>query len=224
MRAYRYTTPHGIAVTRTVSKTSFRKGLNHLLRDLDRHRGIYMSSGYEYPGRYSRWDFASTCPPLEILAYDRRVEFRPLNLRGEMLLRILHPVLAGHPHWEQFGPASGGMLVGRLKPLPQLFPEEERSKEPSAFSILRAFIEEFGCEANSRLALIGAFGFDLLFQFEPIEKKLARHGQKDLHLFLCDDIWFMDRKKEQVHRFQYDFEREDLSTLALARSGAEIPP
>ena len=82
MRDYRYTTPHGIEVTRTVSKANFRKGLRHLLRDLDRHRGIYLSSGYEFPGRYSRWDIASTCPPLEIVAYDRRVEFRPLNARG----------------------------------------------------------------------------------------------------------------------------------------------
>ena len=35
MREYRYTTPHGIQVTRTVSKANFRKGLQHLLRDLD---------------------------------------------------------------------------------------------------------------------------------------------------------------------------------------------
>ena len=34
-------------------------------------------------------------------------------------------------------------MRGRLKPLPALFPEEERSKQPSAFSILRALIGEF---------------------------------------------------------------------------------
>ena len=84
-----YTTPHGIEVTRTLSKADYQRGLQHLLRELDRHRGIYLSSGYEYPGRYSRWDIASVCPPLEIVAYDRRVEFRPLNERGEALNRIL---------------------------------------------------------------------------------------------------------------------------------------
>src|SRR5512144_2123058 len=114
MRDYRYTTPHGIEVTRTVSKANFRKGLAHLLRDLDRHRGVYLSSGYEYPGRYSRWDFASTCPPLEIVSYDRRVEFRALNLRGQMLLEILEPLLSVHPHWDSFSPEGGGLLVGRL--------------------------------------------------------------------------------------------------------------
>ncbi|MCL5745374.1 MAG: anthranilate synthase component I, partial [Acidobacteria bacterium] len=161
MREYRYSTPHGIAVTRTVSKVNFKKGLKHILRELDTHRGIYLSSGYEYPGRYSRWDIASVCPPLEIVSYDRRVEFRPLNLRGQMLCQILFPILAAHPHWESFEPRDG-MLLGLLKPLPPLFPEEERSKQPSVFSILRALTEEFRGEEDSRLALVGAFGYDLL--------------------------------------------------------------
>src|SRR5262245_19875910 len=195
MREYSYTTPHGIQVTRTLSKANFRRGLKHLLRDLDRRRGIYLSSGYEYPGRYSRWDIAATRPPLEIVAYDRRIEFRPLNRRGDELVAMLNTVLAGHPHWEHLA-FEDRILAGRLKPLPALFSEEERSKQPSVFSILRSLIEEFRGEENSRLGLVGAFGYDLLFQFEPIEKKLPRHGHKDLHLFLCDDIWLMDRKKE----------------------------
>ena len=75
-----------------------------------------------------------------------------------------------------------------------------------------ALIQEFRGEEDSRLGLVGAFGYDLLFQFEPIEKKLPRAGHKDLHLFLCDDICFMDRKKEQIERYQYDFEREGACT------------
>ena len=221
MRELSFTTPHGIAVTRTVTKGGYRRGLKHLLHDLDCHRGIYLSSGYEYPGRYSRWDIASTRPPLEIVSYDRKVEFRPLSIRGEVLNQILLPVLEGHPHWESFACVDGA-LTGRLKPLPELFPEEERSKQPSTFSILRALIEEFRNEENCRLALAGAFGYDLLFQFEPIEKKLPRNGHKDLHLFLCDDIFLMDRKKEQIERYQYDFEREGLSTLGLERTAETI--
>ena len=79
--------------------------------------GFYLSSGYEYPGRYSRWDFASTCPPLEIISYDRRVEFRPLNARGVQIASIFHGLLADHPHWDDFG-FEGETLAGRLKPLP----------------------------------------------------------------------------------------------------------
>jgi anthranilate synthase len=222
MSEYRYTTPHGIEVSRTVSKGNYRRGFTHLLRDLDRHRGIYLSSGYEYPGRYSRWDVASTCPPLEIVSYDRRVEFRPLNERGHRIARLLHLLLSTHPDWEEFGFADD-LLVGRLKPLPALFPEEERSKQPSVFTILRALIQEFGGEENSRLGLVGAFGYDLLFQFEPIAKTLPREGHRDLHLFLCDDIWYMDRKKEQIERYRYEFSRGDISTRGLARDGQTIP-
>src|SRR5579864_8080617 len=123
MSEYSYRTPHGIAVTRTASKGNFRKGLRHVLRDLDRHRGIYLSSGYEYPGRYSRWDIASTRPPLEIVSYDREVQFRALNERGAKIVQMLHPILAEHEHWEEFS-AEPGLLRGRLKPLPLLFPEE----------------------------------------------------------------------------------------------------
>jgi anthranilate synthase len=223
MREQRYTTPHGILVTRTVSKAGFRKGLAQLLNELDQHRGIYLSSGYEFPGRYSRWDIAATCPPLEIVSYDRRVEIRPLNERGRKIAELFQAVLADHPHWAEFG-FEDGILAGRLKPLPPLFPEEERSKQPSVFSILRALIHEFRGAGDSRLGFIGAFGYDLLFQFEPIVKKLPRHGHKDLHLYLCDDISFMDRKKEQIERYQYEFERDTVTTRGLSRDADEIAP
>ena len=220
-----YTTPGGIAVTRLSSVIPYRNGLKHLLHKLDRYRGIYLSSGYEYPERYSRWDVASVCPPLEIVAAGREVEFRPLNQRGEALNRILLPLLERHSHWEEFA-LRGAALQGRLKTLPALFPEEERSKQPSAFSILRTVIQEFRNPADSRLALVGAFGYDLLFQFDPIQLRLPRDGQKDLHLFLCDDIHFMDRKKERIERFRYDFERSGVSTAGLERTGEPVakPP
>src|SRR5260370_307699 len=89
-------------------------------------------------------------------------------------------------------------------------------------SLLRALIEEFRDKSDARLALVGAFGYDLLFQFDPIELKLPREGHKDLRLFLCDDIYYMDRKKEQIERFRYDFEHGGLSTAGLARSGEPI--
>ena len=222
MKSLQYVTPSGIRVIRTASSTSYHKGLKHLLRKLDTRRGMYLSSGYEYPERYSRWDIASICPPLEIIARQRDVAIRPLNARGEILSKLLLPVLADHPHWESFGPEGSG-LRGRLKPLPKLFPEEERSKQPSPFSILRTLLHEFRSDQDSRLALAGAFGYDLLLQFDPIELKLPRDDTKDLHLFLCDDIYYMDRKKEQIERFQFDFEANDLSTRGLPRTGARVP-
>src|SRR5260370_39427269 len=204
MPHFRYTPPSGITVPGTATKIPYKRGLKSVLGQLDGGRGFYLSSGYEYPERYSRWDFASICPPIELIATQREVEIRPLNRRGEALNRILFPLLERHPQWDTFE-LHGPTLHGRLKPLPKLFPDAERSKQPSAFSILRTLIEDFRTAEDSRLALVGAFGYDLLFQFDPIELKLPRDGHKDLHLFLCDDIYYMDRKKEQIERFRYDF-------------------
>src|SRR5256885_11599149 len=95
----RYTTPRGITVDRTESKLTYTRGLSHILRQLDRKRGVYLSSGYEYPERYSRWDVASVAPSLEIVGRGRQLEFRALNERGRVLLHILHPVLADHSQW-----------------------------------------------------------------------------------------------------------------------------
>lgn len=222
MSQLKYLTRSGIAVTRSVSKVPFRRGLQSVLQSLDHERGIYLSSGYEYPGRYSRWDIASCRPPLEIVSYGRKVEFRPLNGRGEVLSQLLRPVIEGHPHWDEFESDSRGMR-GTLKPQPERFSEEERSKQPSIFSLLRALVHEFQNEKDSRLGLIGAFGYDLLFQFDPIGYKLPRGSRKDLHLFFCDDIYFMDRKREQIERYQYDFARGDLSTAGIEATAETVP-
>ncbi len=223
MSHLRYQTPSGISVTRQTSKVPYRQSLRGLLRELDQFRGCYFSSGYEYPGRYSRWDFGTVKPPLEVIAAGRHIQFRALNERGRRILLMLTPVLTQHPHWEEFQ-VTDGELTGTLQPLPELFSEEERSRQPSAFSILRAFTNEFRHAKDPHLALVGAFGFDLLFQFDPIQLRHPRAGVKDLHLFLCDQIWFMDRKKEQIVRYDYDFSLGGQSTVGVDRTGEPVPP
>ena len=223
MREVRYQTPHGITVSRVATKLPYRRGLSRFLRELDSFRGIYLSSGYEFPGRYSRWDIVSVKPPLELVSFQRDVALNPLNERGVQINRMLAGALRDHPHWEDFREENGALL-GRLKPMPRLFSEEERSKQPSVFSILRALTREFRNENDDKLALAGAFGFDLLFQFEPIPLRLERNTRKDLHLFLCDDIIYMDRKRELVERFSYEFELGGITTRGLARTGERVPP
>lgn len=223
MPVLKYRTSNNIEVTRHTSKIPFRRGLRELMHSLDRQRGIYLSSGYEYPGRYSRWDIASVCPPLEIVAHGRRVEFRPLNDRGAILNTLLMPVLRPNDYWADLK-IEQGVIAGELKPLPRLFSEEERSKQPSVFSVLRTLVQEFRNDQDSRLNLVGAFGYDLLFQFDPIRFRLPRGERKDLHLFLCDDIYYMDRKKEQIERCQYDFTSGELTTAGIARENPPVEP
>jgi anthranilate synthase len=199
----------------------YARGLDHILKQLDSKLGAYLSSGYEYPERYSRWDVASICPPLEIVARGRVVEVRGLNQRGRVLVSLLAPVFSNHPHWDVDRQSETEVRL-RLKPLPEAFPEEERSKQPSALSVLRSLVQEFRSPEDSRLSFIGAFGYDLLLQFDPIQLRLAREQQKDLHLFLCDDIYFMDRKREIIERFQYDFSGEAGDTARLPRDSTNI--
>jgi anthranilate synthase len=221
MPQLRYTTPHGITVTRSAAKVPYARGLGWLLKQLDTKRGAYLSSGYEYPERYSRWDVATVAPPIEIIGRGRKIEIHALNQRGNALVALFSGLLREHPHWQSFEQTET-LLAGELKPLAERFPEEERSKQPSAFSILRRLIEEFRHPDDSRLALIGAFGYDLLLQFDPIRLRLPRESQKDLHLFLCDDIYFMDRKKELIERFRYDFSGQTGSTAGLPRTSGRV--
>ncbi|MDP9055317.1 MAG: anthranilate synthase component I [Acidobacteriota bacterium] len=223
MREVSYSTPHGIAVSRVTAKLPYRKGFSRFLRELDQYRGIYLSSGYEYPGRYSRWDIVSVRPPLELIGFQREVAFRPLNERGVAINRMLATVLRDHPHWDDFREENGALL-GTLKPMPKLFSEEERSRQPSVFSILRALTQEFRSEHDDKLAFAGAFGYDLLFQFEPIPLRLPRESRKDLQLFLCDDIVYMDRKREWIEQFTFEFEQNGVSTRGLERTGEKIAP
>ncbi len=221
MSQLQYTTPHGITVTRTSTLVPFADGLHGLLRRLDTERGVYLSSGYEYPGRYSRWDVAAAGPLIEIVGRGRSLTFSALNERGRIVLSFLSELLGEHRHWASFT-SEPMRLQGELKPLDSRFSEEQRSKQPSPFSILRTLVGEFGSPEDSRLALIGAFGYDLLLQFDPIPLRLPRHDGKTLHLFLCDEIYFMDRKKEIIERFEYNFAGSGLTTADLPRTTPSI--
>src|SRR3954447_15562625 len=216
-----YNTPAGISVTRTGSKVPYRRGLDKLLKRLDTERGAYLSSGYEYPERYSRWDVATLTPPVQIIGRNRTLTFEALNERGRLIVKILSALLGGHPH-VKYRVQTHDSVAFELHPLADKFPEEERSKQPSYFSLLRAMVHEFQTPQDSRLLLIGAFGYDLLLEFDPIRLRLPRANAKDLHLFLCDDIHFMDRKKEVIEHYQYDFAFGELNTAGLERTSPEI--
>ena len=143
-----------------------------LLRSLDEQRGIYLSSGYEYPGRYSRWDIASTCPPLEIVAFGREVEFRPLNERGTSFEPDPAPRLAAA---SALGRSSlrQDTIVGPLETAAAaVSPKRSAASSRRYFRSCARWSRSFAT-TGSRLALVGAFGYDLLFQFDPIELQAA---------------------------------------------------
>ena len=70
-----FTTPGGITITRSAEPFDPAE-LARIAQRADRRRGGVMSSGMEYPGRYSRWHMAYTDPPLEITARGRVITAR----------------------------------------------------------------------------------------------------------------------------------------------------
>lgn len=223
LKAEIFKTQGGIDVFRTIEDLSSDEPLAEILAGIDTHPGAVFASGYEYPGRYSRWDIGFVDPPLELVATGRRFALRPLNPRGAPLVQLLRGGLVGDEQLlalEQQGDA----VVGEVRPMGQGFREEDRSKQPTIFSVLRAVMRQMRSDRDPHLGFYGAFGYDLVFQFEPIELRHARDGQPDLHLFLPDELVIVDHRKEQASRCRYDFTGHGGSTVDLPRGGVARPP
>ena len=207
----------GVRVTRTATPFDPAE-LGRIAALVDERRGGVLSSGMEYPGRYSRWHLAYADPCAEITATGRQLTARPLNDRGRVLLPVIRAAMA---RAGQFQPAevTGEETVIIGEPDRHLT-EEERSRRPTVFSALREIVAAFGCD-DPHLGLYGAFGYDLAFQFEPVRLRRERPaGQRDLVLHLPDEIWVLDRRREEAIRYGYDFGVGGESTDGLDRRTA----
>jgi anthranilate synthase len=211
------TTGGGVTVTRTAEPFDPAE-LTRVAEAVERHRGGVLSSGMEYPGRYSRWHLAYVNPPVEIVASGRVITARSLNARGRVLLPVIAGALlrAGH---EQPGDDDEVTVV-----IPEgegTFTEEERSRRPTVFTALREIVAAFGC-ADPHLGLWGAFGYDLAFQFEPVRLRMDRpRDQRDLVLHLPDEIYALDRRREEAVRYRYEFTVNGAGTEGLPRQTAD---
>jgi len=106
----------------------------------------------------------------------------------------------------------------------KIFSEEERSRMPSVFTVLRAIVGLFFSTEDSNLGLFGAFGYDLAFQFDPIEFKIFRpEDQRDLVLYLPDSILVVDHYSAKAWIDRYDFTINGRTTKGLPRETVSIP-
>ena len=103
LKAEIFKTRGGVDVFRTIEELPLTEPLEEILALLETHRGAIFASGYEYPGRYSRWDIGFVDPPVELVAYGRDFVLRALNERGAQIIQIFRLGLEGHPHLEKFG-------------------------------------------------------------------------------------------------------------------------
>jgi anthranilate synthase len=228
------TTGGGVTVTRTVQPFDPAE-LARIAQAVDRRRGGVLSSGMEYPGRYSRWVMAYVNPPVEITTHGRYVTARALNERGEVILPVIADAMRRVGHEQPAAPLSadnskrrdaGVTAAGVTVVIPEGegdFTEEERSRRPTVFTALREIAAAFGC-ADPHLGLYGAFGYDLAFQFEPVRLRMDRPpAQRDLVLHLPDEIWVLDRRREEALKYAYEFTVAGISTAGHPRETVDTP-
>ncbi len=223
MKPTSYVTKGGVRITRETRKHDYQPADTALAQSLDARRGVLFSSSFEFPGRYTRWDMGFVDPPLVFTARGRQFSVDALNERGQILLDPVLPRLAGlaATRVERVG---RDRIAGETAQTDQRFAEESRSRQPSVFSVLRALIDLFGSADDQHLGLYGAFGYDLVFQFEPIELRLPRPAdQRDLVLYLPDEILIVDHMRQISATHRYEFEVAGTATNDLPRAATAAP-
>jgi anthranilate synthase len=218
-----YLTAGGVRIVRTATRVdSAAKSdvLDGLVAAVADRRGGVLASGMEYPGRYSRWHMGYADPCLEIVARGRRLAVRALNERGLVPLAAVAAAIRGTG---EVGVDDAGHLEVFIPPGEEFFTEEERSRQPTVFTALRAIADVFRGD-DPHLGLYGAFGYDLSLQFEPLRPHHVRPAdQRDLVLHLPDELVIVDRKRETSHRMSYEFIIDGASTEGLSRRTEPTP-
>ena len=218
-----YTSAGGVRIRRTRRGERYADATGALIEALDERRGAALASSFEYPGRYTRWDIGFVDPPLVLEGRGRAFAVRALNERGRVLMPAVERALRACEAVADLEPRSEG-LHARVRESGGWFPEELRSRQPTVFSAVRALVALFAHPGEPHLGLYGTFGYDLAFQFEAIRLATARReGQRDLVLYLPDEILVVDHRAQRATRFLYDFETGAGHTCGLERSGTREP-
>jgi anthranilate synthase len=223
MQGTSYTTRGGIRIQRETWIGPYEREHDTLAHTLDDRRGVLLSSSFEFPGRYTRLDMGFVDPPLVFTARGRAFTVEALNGRGRVLIPEIAETLgslssADITHFGEDG------IAGEVRESDARFPEEQRSRQPSIFSVLRALNDLFGSPEDEHLGFYGAFGYDLVFQFEPMPLKLPRpEDQRDLVLYLPDEILIVDHMRQHSAIHRYEFEVAGQSTRGLPRATPPAP-
>jgi len=213
-------TQGGVRILRSERVELYTDAVLPLQLSLDSHRGVLLTSSFEYPGRYTRWDIGFVDPPLVFTSRGHAFSFEALNARGRVLIPSIFAALENHDTLSALD-TTDAKIAGTVRESSEWFPEELRSKQPTVFSVLRSVCAAFRTD-DPYLGFYGAFGYELAFQFEPVRKRMQRDAkQRDLVLYLPDEILIVDHRREQATTYRYEFEVGGASTAGLARTGTE---
>lgn len=215
----RYKTQGGLFLECSQQAIDYKEGVEFLVDHLDSQRGALFTSGFEYPGRYTCWDIGFYNPPVALTCRHNSVYLEALNQRGELLLAFIYPQLM-EQEYLVIHTQTASLCQLSIKQSGQVFSEEERSRQPSVFSIIRCILALFKSDEDPYLGVYGAFGFDLIYQFESLTQQQLRDAtQRDMVLYIPDELYIINHRKEEAFVRRYDFEDQGLSTQSWPREG-----
>ncbi|GAA2515792.1 anthranilate synthase [Streptomyces longisporus] len=226
---HRWTTPIGLEVTRLTEPLDPQRAEAELARmedALDTRRGLLLSGRCDQPGRYHPHDLGHVDPPVEVTADQDGVRLRALNTRGSVLLPALAAALA--PHGARWDKAAGTVTttLGAVDVAQPAGPvaEEERTRLPSVFTVLRALVAALAGPHDELWGLYGAFGYDLALSFDPVPLHQDRDPRdRTLVLHLPDRILRIDRQRGTATLHSYEFSYAGLRTAGLDRATPDAP-
>ena len=214
-----YYSAGGLRIRRTRRAERYEDATEALIDALDEGQGVALASSYEYPGRYTRWDMGFVNPLLVLEGRGRAFNLSALNDRGRVLIPVLEGALRACDAVASLE-TERSRLEGRIRESDEWFAEEQRSRQPTVFSVIRALVELFAHPEEPHLGLYGAFGYELAFQFEAIRMRMARQEEhRDLVLYLPDDLLIVDHQARLATRYLYEFDTGQARTHALPRVG-----
>ena len=135
-------TASGLRVLRKQTILEYRDSMAGIITELDDFQGVLLSSSFEFPGRYTRWDVGFVRPPVKIVSRGRRLEMIALNRRGALLIGLMRDHLKQCDALATLEVRRDGLSM-ELKPPENLVFEEQRSRRHSVFSILRHISDYF---------------------------------------------------------------------------------
>ena len=218
-----YLTAGKIAITRTARLEPRSDAIDALASKLDERLGVLLTSSFEYPGRYTLRDIGFCDPALAFTGCQRDFEVRACNERGAVLVPAVASALRACDAVESME-VDASAVNGTVRVSEEWFPEELRGKQPTLFSVVRALIDLFRSPEDAHLGLYGAFGYELAFQFNPVRLAMLRdESERNLVLFLPDDLLIVDHRGGFATRYRYEFEVDGNHTDGLERTGSRTP-
>lgn len=200
--------------------------VDELISKLDNSRGVMLTSRYEYPGRYTRYDIGFVNPPIAIEVSGNNISFSALNSRGELLIDVFDELLNDCSIYK-IKSFENNVITGEIILNYASFFEEDRVNAPHVLNVIRYLRNALAID-DSYIGFYGAFGYDLGLDFMGVARKMSRDDSRDLILYFADEVLVTDHEKKTSTKHSYDFEiikngEVISSTEGMERSGKDSP-